>query len=588
MIIFGGFFEAVRETPRWYNDLNVYDFSKNSWIECKYSPLASLPPERSACNFGIFQGTDVAFVSGGFAKIKNPAPGTKAEGITYTDCWAIHLKNLENGKIPTWEKVSRKGEYPSQRSGTACTVWKNKLLVFGGVHDEETDNHKVQSVFYDDLFAFDMERRRWFKLNLKKKAGDRRRRKKKNGNDQANDDDEEGMNNKMNDDNKDDSEDDEDVADEEAVSSGWDIDKLRANMFAFIDADGNIVYEKIEPDDDEDKAEDIIEANILPEVKEGEELDRGYDADAGDTTDHPKNGSGNLKEDETYNKIDVETNSKKALADLRKPIPKMPLNPLIEKSEVMSLNKDGVPQAVTRNVPLPRINAQVVIRGNTLFIQGGILEVGEREVTLDDCWSIDLNRREEWNCIWNGSMHKQVWKGAESDNESYISTGAGTGGMESDDEDDFDEFAEEIDELDEEAKAAAKAARKEAKKAAKKEKMKGVREEIKELNDQLSLGDSNETPLSNEDLASFYARTAVYWEQKASENLNLLPSSSQIEDFSVKEVKREGFGLARERYEAIKPIMKRLDELQNTQQEYELHKKDKKAKKKEKKKDRKK
>lgn len=69
MIIFGGFFEAVRETPRWYNDLHVYDFSTNSWIECKYSSLASLPPERSAFNFGMFAGTDVAFVSGGFTKV---------------------------------------------------------------------------------------------------------------------------------------------------------------------------------------------------------------------------------------------------------------------------------------------------------------------------------------------------------------------------------------------------------------------------------------------------------------------------------------------------------------------------------------
>ena len=577
MIIFGGFFEAVRETPRWFNDLHVYDFSTNSWIECKYSSLATLPSERSAFNFGIFQGTDVAFVSGGFSKIKNPAPGTKAEGMTYTDCWALHLKNLESGKIPTWEKISRKGEYPSQRSGTSCTAWKSKLLVFGGVQDEETHNHKVRSVFYDDLFAFDMERRRWFKLNMKKKAADRRRRKKKNVNDRINDNHEE----KLSDESEDgDLEENENVPDGEATSSGWGLDKLRANMFAFIDADGNIVYEKIDVDEDDSE-------NILPDVKEGTETDKGYDGDAGDTTDQYQEDSGvnENKEDES-NATDI--NPEKVLEDLRKPLPRMPYKPLIEKSEVMALSKEGVPEAVSRNIPLPRINAQILVRGNTLFIQGGILEVGEREVTLDDCWSIDLNKREEWNCIWNGTMHKQVWKGAESDNESYISSGAGTGGMESDDEDDdFDEFDEDIvDELDEEAKAAAKAAIKEAKKAAKKEKMKGIREEIKELNEKLCIGDSDATPLSNEDLATFYARTALYWEQKASElqSSNEVASTSRDEELTIKEIKREGFAMARDHYEKLKPTLERLDELQNTQNEYEQHKKEKKASKKEKKK----
>jgi N-acetylneuraminic acid mutarotase len=566
MIIFGGFFEAVRETPRWYNDLHVYDFSTNSWIECKYSALASIPPERSAFNFGMFTGSDVAFVSGGFSKLKNPTPGSKAEGLTFTDCWALHLKNLENGKIPTWEKMSKKGEYPSQRSGTSCTLWKNKMLVFGGVHDEETDNHKVQSVFYDDLFALDMERRRWFKLSLKKKAGDRRRRKKKN------DDSEEKIDANVASDRDSDDEDFDNVADGEATSSGWDIDMLRSNMFAFIDAEGNIVYEKIEPEEGEEEENDKkLPANSLPEVAEETEIDGGYEADAGNTTEVQKENGDTGK--------GKEINAEKVLEEFRAPLPGMTLKPLIAKSEVMALNKEGVPEAVARKCPLPRINAQIVVRGNTLIIYGGILEVGDREVTLDDCWSIDLQKREEWNCVWNGTMHKQVWKGVESDNESYISTDRGTGGMESDDEEEFDEFEENN--LDEEAKAAAKAARKEARKAAKKEKMRGVREEIKALNEKLNLDDVNKTPQGEEDLAAFYARTSIYWEQQASE---IIPSQSEAGELSIKEMKREGFNLARERYEELKPVLERLNELQGNEKEHDEHKKSKKANKKEKKK----
>ena len=559
MIIFGGFFEAVRETPRWYNDLHVYDFSTNAWIECKYSSLASLPPERSAFNFGIFTGTDVAFVSGGYCKLKNPAPGTKAEGLTYSDSWALHLRNLENGKPPTWERLSRKGEYPSQRSGTACAIWKNKMLLFGGVQDEETDNHKLNSVFYDDLFALDMERRRWFKLNMKKATAGRRRRKKRSDEDKQVD---------VKEDSDDSDDEDENLVDGEAISNGWDLDMLRANMFAFIDAEGNIVYEKIEPDEDDNAGK------ALPEVAEEDE---GYDVDAGGISD--------LKQQESvHDPSRDEINAVEQMLDQCKVSQPddSTFKPLIGKSEVMTLNKEGKPEAVSRKKPLPRINSQIVVRGNTLFIYGGILEVGDREITLDDCWSIDLQKREEWKCVWNGSMHKQVWKGAESDNESYISTDRGTGGMESDNEDDFDEFNEELmDDLTEEAKASVKAARKEAIKAAKKEKMKGIREEIQALNEEFNLGDSDMTPIRDEDLATFYARTAMIWEKRAVEILNQTESSSADNyDLSLKEIKREGFNLAKTRYAEVKPALERLEELENTQNKKEKKKSSKKEKKK--------
>ena len=531
--------------------------------------------------------------------MKNPAPGTKAEGITYTDCWALHLKNLENGKVPTWEKLSKKGEYPSQRSGTACTIWKNKMLVFGGVKDDENENHKVKSVFYDDLFALDMERRRWFKLNMKKKAGDRRRRKKKknNGNDSQQGDAEEAPDHEDNDDDSD----EEDVVDGEATSNGWDLDKLRSNMFAFIDANGNIVYEKIDDDDDnnhsEKKSDEKKAAKSLPEVAEDMETDGGYEADDGYTTDQHVQESSKISgidqdmtEISTFNEVSTGTITvDNELEHLNDSLPRIPFKPGIGNSEVMKLTKEGVPEAVARKVPLPRINSQILVRGNTLFIYGGILEVGEREVTLDDCWAIDLQKREEWNCIWNGTMHRQVWKGAESDNESYISTDRGTGGIESDDDGEFDEFDEPVDNIDEEAKAAAKAARKEARKAAKKEKMKGIREEIKSLNEQLSLGDTNRTPLSGEDLASFYSRTALHWEMQASE-IYMKTENSGNDEISVKELKREGFSLARDRFEEVKPVLERLDELQGNFEEKEEHKKEKKksSKKDKKKKDKKK
>jgi hypothetical protein len=89
------------------------------------------------------------------------------------------------------------------------------------------------------------------------------------------------------------------------------------------------------------------------------------------------------------------------------------------------------------------MNAKVFVRSNILYIFGGILEVGDREVTLDDCWAMDLRKRTSWECLWEGTMHKQVWRGAiHDDDDSYISTGTGA-----EDDSDDDEDEEEEDEL---------------------------------------------------------------------------------------------------------------------------------------------
>jgi len=50
-------------------------------------------------------------------------------------------------------------------------------------------------------------------------------------------------------------------------------------------------------------------------------------------------------------------------------------------SSVMKVDHKGHPAAVARETPLPRINCASVVRNNTLYIYGGLLEVGDREVS---------------------------------------------------------------------------------------------------------------------------------------------------------------------------------------------------------------
>ena len=232
----------------------------------------------------------------------------------------------------------------------------------------------------------------------------------------------------------------------------------------------------------------------------------------------------------------------------------------MSNSQVMFLNEEtGTPEAVSRAEPLPRMNAKMLVRSNNLYIFGGILEVGDREVTLDDCWTMDLRKRTHWECLWEGTMHKQVWRGAiHDDDDSYISAGTGADDDSDDDDDSGDDEENEVD-ID-----AQKAARK-IKAAAKKAKAgTGLKQEIAELNPELDLGDENRTPALGETMADFYSRTCEFWTQEAETRLR-----EQAEPMSHKQIKREGFLLAQNRFDELRPIFDRMDELTLDQKEGE-------------------
>jgi hypothetical protein len=55
--------------------------------------------------------------------------------------------------------VSKKGHAPSARCGAVMTLYKNKGVLFGGVFDDEGLQHSMISTFYNDMYAFDLERK---------------------------------------------------------------------------------------------------------------------------------------------------------------------------------------------------------------------------------------------------------------------------------------------------------------------------------------------------------------------------------------------------------------------------------------------
>lgn len=63
-------------------------------------------------------------------------------------------------------------------------------------------------------------------------------------------------------------------------------------------------------------------------------------------------------------------------------------------------------------LPHPRGPVQVAVTGNTLWLLGGVVEVGESEVTLDDMWCLDLVKLDGWTMVKENTMGEEVFKAA--------------------------------------------------------------------------------------------------------------------------------------------------------------------------------
>lgn len=60
----------------------------------------------------------------------------------------------------------------------------------------------------------------------------------------------------------------------------------------------------------------------------------------------------------------------------------------------------------SRNAPKPRarINASACVLRNTLYMFGGCVEIGDKEVTLDDLWTLDLAKLDGWHMVKDNTV----------------------------------------------------------------------------------------------------------------------------------------------------------------------------------------
>ncbi|KAF8799592.1 hypothetical protein BYT27DRAFT_7227801 [Phlegmacium glaucopus] len=194
--------------------------------------------------------------------------------------------------------------------------------------------------------------------------------------------------------------------------------------------------------------------------------------------------------------------------------------------------------------PLPRYNAMLAVLRNTLYIYGGVYKRGSREYTLDDFYALQLDKMDKYLCL----------------KESDVVISDGDVESSSDDDEDDDRMMEERDgdgdNADEEEVVENTIESREPEEDQSTTKIELIDEEPKLSQDELrsqatAFMDIQGTPLPGETLAMFYVRSREYWTQKTHGN----------SDNQGKQLRRDGFTLAEERYTAYKPILAEVEKI---------------------------
>jgi len=208
-------------------------------------------------------------------------------------------------------------------------------------------------------------------------------------------------------------------------------------------------------------------------------------------------------------------------------------------------------------IPIPRYNAMLAVLRNILYIYGGIFERGSKEYTLDDYYALQLDKMDRFVCL----KSSDVLIPDKDANESSSS--------EEGDDDDTEESSDQDDESDIETEASTAVDPEDemSKESAFVTIFEGEEYEEEEPQDLLReqaaafMGVSKDTARSEEDIIStpfpgetltqFFSRSREYWTQKARER----------SDDKGKMLRKVGFALAEERYNAYKPILEEVERI---------------------------
>ena len=249
-------------------------------------------------------------------------------GVEFRDLWSFDMGTKQ------WDTLKKSGNPPSSRSGFAMALHKRRLIVFGGVHDEDTpDGDGLISTFYDDLHAYSLDAGKWHELTISapKRGG--------------------GSKGK--------------------ASAGGGVGKAAAAAASKVEEEGDLLlagggrrrnHNRGGGDSDDDGAEGGKGSSGKQAAAAAEE------AGADDAATSGEAGGDGSKE---------------------------------------GAEEEGA--AAAAPAPCARMKASTALRGNTLYAYGGIVEPEEAsELTLNDLWTLDLNKLDGWTCLYEGEAPEKA------------------------------------------------------------------------------------------------------------------------------------------------------------------------------------
>ncbi|KAM3387720.1 hypothetical protein ACQJBY_010517 [Aegilops geniculata] len=529
-----------------YGDLYRYDVEKNEW---KLVSSPNSPPPRSAHQTVAWKNN--VYMFGGEFTSPN-----QERFHHYKDFWTLDLKTNQ------WEQILAKG-CPSARSGHRMVLYKHKIVLFGGFYDTLREVR-----YYNDLHVFDLDNFKWEEIKprpgclwpsprsgfqlvvyqdqiymyggyFKEVSSDKNASEKGTVHaDMWSLDPRTWEWNKV-----------KKTGMPPGPRAGFSmcVHKKRAVLF------GGVVDMEVEAD--------VLMSMFMNELY-GFQLDnhRWYplelrkdkpaknktkDIKRKETANDSESNIGN-EDDDTMDCSEEATDVQSEVGGVSNHLTKsLTLNKVgsNQNSDVMSdsTEQEATPEAIK---PIGRINASMAVGKDTLYLYGGMMEVKDREITLDDLYSLNLSKLDEWKCIIPASESEWLEMSDDDDEED-------------EDEDDEDDSADDAMETDEDEEESDEEAEKnvavsgavallkgERKKLRRKEK----RARIEQIRVILGLSDSQRTPSPGESLRDFYKRTNMYWQMAAYEHTQ----------HTGKELRKDGFDLAETRFKELKPI---LDEL---------------------------
>lgn len=300
---------------------------------------------------------------------------------------------------------------PSQRSGHRMIAHQNKLFVFGGFYDNGSD-----MTYYDDLHAFDLETMLWKKVNK--------------------------------------------------TSSQWPSPRAGHQFMAHAESNTALLYGGVRT---EALKGGSSKTNYLSDTWQLDLAKLKWTKTGGKGAAPPPRAGmtmaihkeralffGGVQDEES--ELDYKStchNDMYSLALAKGVWNKVQL-------------KEGEP-------PHPRRHAQMVVKGNSLYVFGGVLEMKKKEITLNDWHALDLKKMDSWKTLVGMDVEAQEWLGSDDEEEEDEKKGGG------------DESCEDEDEGD------------------------GEGDEPVELDD--------EVPLETETVRDYYTRSQVLWMSKATTQL---------------------------------------------------------------------